>query len=375
MSKLRLGLVFGGRSLEHEISILSARSILAALNPDRYEILLLAVDREGQWRLLSGTGIPEEAPLNGPGVILPGHASRTHHKELISLGMLESETGSPALSAEALALDVIFPIVHGAGGEDGALQGLLELSEIAYVGSGILSSAVQMDKDVAKKLLSLAGLPVLPWLSFQHHELEGQALEVACDRIQEELGYPLFVKPANSGSSVGINRALDRTQLMDALREALQFDDKLIIEKGIEAREIEVAVLGNEEPEASVPGEIVPGHEFYDYEAKYEDDSTQLLVPAPLTENEAGQIREMAVTAFRAVEAEGMARVDFLMERSTGALYINELNSLPGFTSGSMYPRLWKATGLPYPELLDRLVDLAVERRERKARLKKHYGE
>ena len=162
---------------------------------------------------------------------------------------------------------------------------------------------------------------------------------------------------------------------MDALREALQFDDKLIIEKGIEAREIEVAVLGNEEPEASVPGEIVPGHEFYDYEAKYEDDSTQLLVPAPLTENEAGQIREMAVTAFRAVEAEGMARVDFLMERSTGALYINELNSLPGFTSGSMYPRLWKATGLPYPELLDRLVDLAVERRERKARLKKHYGE
>ncbi|MEE3328693.1 MAG: D-alanine--D-alanine ligase family protein [Myxococcota bacterium] len=375
MSKLRLGLVFGGRSLEHEISILSARSILGALDPERYEILLLAVDREGQWQALSGNEIPDTPRLSGHAVFLTGHASRAHHGELIPLAALETDSEPEGLPSEALALDVIFPIVHGAGGEDGSLQGLLELSEVAYVGSGILSSALQMDKDIAKKLLSLANLPVLPWLDFRRHELTGPGLEKVCDKILKELGYPLFIKPANSGSSVGINRALDRQQLIAALNEAVQFDDKVIVEQGIEAREIEVAVLGNEDPQASIPGEIVPSHDFYDYEAKYLDDSTRLLVPAPLAEDEARRLQEMAILAFRALEAEGMARVDFLMERNTGALYINELNSLPGFTDGSMYPRLWEETGLPYTDLLDRLVDLALERRDRKAGLKKQYGD
>ena len=375
MSKLRLGLVFGGRSLEHEISILSARSILGALNRDRYEILLLAVDREGRWQVLDESEIPESPPFSGQPVLLPAHGGQTGRGELIP--MMDSHTGSTSVGipGEALALDVIFPIVHGAGGEDGALQGLLELSEIAYVGSGVLSSAIQMDKDVAKKLLSLAGLPVLPWLSFRRHELVGPGLEAACKKVQSELEYPLFIKPANSGSSVGINRALDQEALMEALREAMEFDDKLIVEKGIEAREIEIAVLGNEEPQASVPGEIVPGHDFYDYEAKYLDDSTQLLVPAPVDKKEVKTLQEMAIRAFQALEAEGMARVDFLMDKNTSALYINELNSLPGFTDGSMYPQLWKATGLPYADLLDRLVELALARRDRKARLKKHYGQ
>ena len=375
MSRLRLGLVFGGRSLEHEISILSARSILGALNRDRYEILLLAVDREGRWQVLNESEIPEGPPFSGQPVILPPHSGQNQQGELIPRMASHSGSDSTQRPTEALALDVIFPIVHGAGGEDGALQGLLELSEIAYVGSGVLSSAMQMDKDIAKKLLALAGLPVLPWLEFRRHELIGPGLDAACQKIQRELEYPLFIKPANSGSSVGINRALDQATLMEALHEAMEFDDKLIVEQGIEAREIEIAVLGNEEPQASVPGEIVPGHDFYDYEAKYLDDSTRLLVPAPVDDEAVRTLQEMSIRAFRALEAEGLARVDFLMDKNTGALYINELNSLPGFTDGSMYPQLWKATGLTYPDLLDRLVDLALERRDRKARLKKHYGQ
>ena len=373
MKKLRLGLLFGGRSLEHEISILSARSILNALNRDRYQIVLIAVDRSGHWQQLSADEIPDEDSVSGHPVVLPPHVSGSHQAELLSLAALQPESSSSPTSAQDLSLDIIFPIVHGAGGEDGSLQGLLELSEVAYVGSGVLGSALQMDKDIAKKLLAAAGLPVLPWVDLRRHELMEAGLEASCARIEEALDYPLFVKPANSGSSVGINRALNREELIDALNEAMQFDDKLLVEKGIEAREIEVAVLGNEEPQASVPGEIIPGHAFYDYEAKYLDGSTRLVVPASLSEDEVHTLQEKAVQAFRVLEAGGMARVDFLMDKKTGQIYINELNSLPGFTDGSMYPRLWAATGLPYAQLLDRLVDLALERRECKDRLKKHY--
>ncbi len=375
MSRLRLGLVFGGRSLEHEISILSARSILGALNRDRYEILLLAVDREGRWQVLSESEIPEGQPFSGQPVILPAHSGGSQQAALIPWMNSHADPTPTHEPTQPLALDVIFPIVHGAGGEDGALQGLLELSEVAYVGSGVLSSAIQMDKDIAKKLLAQAGLPVLPWLEFRRHELIGPGIDAACQKIQQELEYPLFIKPANSGSSVGINRALDRETLVEALHEAMEFDEKLIVEQGIEAREIEIAVLGNEEPQASVPGEIVPDHDFYDYEAKYLDDSTRLLVPAPMSDDEVQTLQAMSIRAFRALEAEGMARVDFLMDKKTGAFYVNELNSLPGFTDGSMYPQLWKATGLSYADLLDRLVDLALERRDRKARLKKHYAQ
>jgi len=267
-----------------------------------------------------------------------------------------------------VALDVLFPIVHGHGGEDGTLQGLLELAGLPYVGSGVLGSAVQMDKEVSKRLLVQAGIPVTPWRVVHEQELARDAKGVAV-RIADELGLPLFVKPANSGSSVGIAKIKDVKALPRALAEATRYDTKLIVETGLDAREIEVAVLGNEEPEASVPGEIRPRRDWYDYEAKYVDESTELLVPAPISEEEAERVRDLALRAYRVLEGAGMGRVDFLMSRRTGDFYLNEINSLPGFTEVSMYPRLWEASGLPYPQLLDRLIELAIERHDRRARL------
>jgi len=258
--------------------------------------------------------------------------------------------------------------VHGHGGEDGTLQGLLELAGLPYVGSGVLGSAIQMDKEVSKRLLVQAGIPVTPWRVVHEQELARDAKGVAV-RIADELGLPLFVKPANSGSSVGIAKIKDVKALPRALAEATRYDTKLIVETGLDAREIEVAVLGNEEPEASVPGEIRPRREWYDYEAKYVDESTELLVPAPLSDEESERVRDLALRAFRALEGSGLGRVDFLMERATGAFYLNEINSLPGFTEVSMYPRLWEATGLPYPQLLDRLIELALARHARRSKL------
>ena len=373
MSKLRLGLLFGGRSVEHEVSIQSARSILDALNRDRYEVHLIAVDHEGRWQELPGPEIPNHVARVGREVILPPHAGHSSARKLLPAGPGDRPVTSPGGTKDDLVLDVVFPIVHGAGGEDGALQGLLELAEIAYVGSGVLGSALQMDKDVAKKLLKGAGLPVLPWVDLCRHDLEGSGLAESVSKIEDEFGYPVFIKPANSGSSVGINRAAQREELMSALQEALRFDDKLIVERGIDAREIEVAVLGNESPEASVAGEIVSDHGFYDYSAKYQDDSTQLVIPAPLSDEQTSSIRDLAIRAFRLLEAEGLARVDFLIDRQDDQPYINELNSLPGFTHGSMYPRLWEASGLAYPDLLDRLVELAMQRRERRSHLERTY--
>ncbi|MDG2333094.1 MAG: D-alanine--D-alanine ligase [Myxococcota bacterium] len=360
--KLRIGLLYGGRSVEHEVSISSARSIFQALDRDRYDISLVEIDYSGHWYLREPDAFSAKESEKGMEVSLapvPGLAALV-------------PTADP--SQPAIALDVIFPIIHGRNGEDGTLQGLLELKEIPYVGSGVLSSAAQMDKDIAKKLLAQAALPVVPWLTFRRHELEGDRRQAAESEVGMQLGYPVFVKPANSGSSVGISKVKDRESLAAALDEALRHDDKLIVERGLDAREIEVAVLGDEVPEASVPGEIKPSHEFYDYEAKYLDNSTDLLIPAPLSDERSARLREMATEAFRALDAAGMARVDFLIDRASDEIYINELNSLPGFTDVSMYAQLWQATGLPMNELLDRLVDLALKRNQRRRGFQRRFS-
>jgi D-alanine-D-alanine ligase len=356
MSKLRVGLLFGGRSVEHEVSIASATSIHKALDPARYTVSLIAVDQQGRWHL-GRPELPPEATLEGSVVSLP--AAPGHHT------LVSSESG--ALEA-AGQIDVIFPIVHGRGGEDGSLQGLLELAGIPYVGSGVLGSALQMDKETSKRLLQAAGLPVLPWALVRSRELESDP-EGAAERALREIGLPLFVKPANQGSSVGIGKVEERAQLLPALRDAARYDAKLLCERAVDAREIEVALLGIDPIEASVPGEIRTRREFYDYEAKYVDEETQLLVPAPLEPAQTERVRQLAVRSMQVLEGTGLGRADFLLERGTGEFFINEVNSLPGFTEVSMFPRLWEASGLPYPALLDRLIELALERHRESANL------
>ena len=368
MDKLRVGLLFGGRSVEHEVSITSATSILEALDSKRYEITLLGVGPDGRWH----SGPPDVEPaalLAGATDALAASASNEVLLPATPGGTTLVSTGEGTADL-GMDLDVIFPIIHGRGGEDGALQGLLEMADVAYVGSGVLGSALQMDKDTAKRLLHAVGLPVVPWCTFRGNDLLPERIEDTARRGCEELGLPIYVKPANSGSSVGIACANNHDELVAAIRDARRYDTKVLLEQSVDAREIEVAVLGNDSPQASLPGEIRPKSTFYDYEAKYLDDSTELIIPAKITQQQSFEVRELAVRAFRALDAAGLARVDFLLRRDDGALFINELNSLPGFTSVSMYPRLWEATGLSYTELLDRLIELALERHEQTRALK-----
>jgi D-alanine-D-alanine ligase len=381
MGKLRVGLLFGGRSVEHDVSIVSATSILNALDRSRYDVSLIGVDPSGRWHLAersAKTAAELATVLNETGVFLPAVPGETR----LRASGDESASGSGAASgASGVArsalgavarLDVVFPIIHGRGGEDGALQGLLELAEVPYVGSGVLSSALQMDKDFAKRLLAAAGLPVTPWVGFDAATLARLGPRGAAERAEAELGLPAFAKPANSGSSVGISKAGTVAELAAAIALAQRYDRKVLVETAVDAREIEVAVLGNDEPEASICGEIRSHRDFYDYEAKYHDDSTELIIPADIEPAESDQLRAMAIAAFRALGGEGMARVDFLFDRKTRRAYVNELNSLPGFTSVSMYPKLWEASGLPYPRLLDRLIELALERHDRRSKLETH---
>ncbi len=360
MSQLRVGLLFGGRSVEHEVSLASATSIHKALDPTRYEVTLIAVDREGHWHL-GRPELPPEATARGEVVYLPAVPGADTLVPVEENGL-----------ATATALDVIFPIIHGRGGEDGSLQGLLEMAGVPYVGSGVLGSALQMDKEVSKRLLQAAGLPVLPWTLVRASELERDP-EGAAERALGEIGLPVFVKPANQGSSVGIARVERREELLPKLREAARYDTKVLCETAIEAREIEVALLGTDPIEASVPGEIRTHRDFYDYVAKYVDEGTELLIPAPLDPEQTREARRLAVAAMEALEGEGIGRADFLFEEASGRFYLNELNSLPGFTEGSMYPRLWEASGLSYPDLLDRLIELAMERHEQREALETVY--
>ena len=366
MEKLRVGLLFGGRSVEHDVSIVSATSILGAFDRDRYDVSLIGVDADGGWHLIDADALdalPEASlgdALAQPDVFLPATAGASELRAAADAGPAPGPAGR---------LDVVFPIIHGRGGEDGALQGLLESADLPYVGSGVLSSAAQMDKDVAKRLLAHAGIPVTPWITFSPAELEDRGLPAAAERVETELGLPVYVKPANSGSSIGISRADDTASLVAAIDLARRYDRKVVVESSIDAREVEVAVLGNDHPEASVVGEIRSAQAFYDYDSKYRDDATELVIPADLEPDLSESIRETAVLAYQALDAEGMARVDFLVDRETHRIYVNELNSLPGFTNVSMYPKLWEATGLPYSRLLDRLIELALERHDRRSKL------
>ncbi|MGH0031862.1 MAG: D-alanine--D-alanine ligase family protein [Myxococcota bacterium] len=363
MSKLRVGLLFGGRSVEHEVSISSANSIFRALDPSRYEVHLVAIDQQGRWHLAPPALPPQQSLAAGREVRLPAVPGPA------TLLPVEGASGDAGPVAE---LDVIFPIVHGRGGEDGSLQGLLDLADVAYVGSGVLGSALQMDKEVSKRLLAAAGLPVLPWQAVKAPELS-RAPDAVVERVLAALELPVFVKPANLGSSVGIHRVTTREELLPALRDAARYDPKILVEQGIDARDVEVALLGDDPVEASVPGEIRTSRDWYDYEAKYVDEDTELLIPAPVPEAVAEGLRDAAIRAFEALEGSGIGRVDFLLDRASDAFYVNEVNSLPGFTEVSMYPKLWEASGLPYPALLDRLIELGLARHRLRSRLETQY--
>jgi D-alanine-D-alanine ligase len=353
MSKLRVGVIYGGRSGEHEVSIVSASSIFKHLDRDKYEAVPIRIEKSGQWILGA------EAPRAISAAATAAAASSS------ALQAVE-----PSAVVTTTGIDVVFPVLHGPYGEDGTVQGLLELANVPYVGAGVLGSAVGMDKAVMKTLFAAHGLPIVPHVVFLRHEWARHAGAIGA-RVAGELGFPVFVKPANLGSSVGISKARTDEELRAAIDLALQFDRKVVVEAAVpNAREIECAVLGNDDPEASVPGEVVSSREFYDYEAKYIDEGCQFLIPAPLDPGQSAGIQRLALDAFRAVECAGMARVDFLMGRESGETYLNEVNTIPGFTAISMYPRMWEASGLPYPALLDRLIALALERHAEKQRLK-----
>jgi D-alanine-D-alanine ligase len=362
--RARVGVIFGGRSGEHDVSLRSAQTVMSALTAAGHEVIPIGVTREGAW-LTDGNpmqALQEASPLFALIDGQPGEGRVISAVEELSIKATAS-TAPAVIPANGWAgdLDVIFPVLHGPMGEDGTVQGLLELAGLPYVGAGVMSSAVAMDKAICKQLLAQAGIAQVPWLTVLRKEWERFPDAIRAD-IERELGYPCFVKPSNLGSSVGISKVHDESELPEAMREAGLYDRKIVVEKGVDARELEVSVLGNDEPVASVIGEILPGHEFYDYEAKYVDDTSDLIIPADIPDEAANEIRAMAVRAFRVLDCAGMARVDFFLERATGRVLLNEINTIPGFTAISMYPKLWEASGLPLPELVARLVALSIER-------------
>jgi len=384
MKKLRVGILFGGRSGEHEISLLSAASVFKAIDKNKCEVVPIGITKEGRWvtsgdaeRLLSGQPLHEERHMragdpeataqaavlqNGEAIVVPPEP----HTPGSSLRPFQTDAMTRRASDRAINVDIIFPVLHGTFGEDGTVQGLLELADLAYVGAGVLGSAAGMDKDIMKSLFRAAGLPIVKHVAVLRSDWEEKPKKVQ-KLVENMLKYPVFVKPANLGSSVGISKARDRKELSPALDEAARYDRKIVIEEGVggkknKAREIECAVLGNDNPKASVAGEIVPSAEFYDYAAKYVDEGSQLIIPAKLSKAESKKVQELAVAAFRAVDCSGLARVDFLMDPKSRKIYLNEINTMPGFTSISMYPKLWAASGVTYPELIEQLIQLGLER-------------
>jgi len=394
IKKIRVGILFGGRSGEHEVSLLSAASVLNAIDKTKYEVVPVGITKDGRWltaehaeRLLRGdsdegartpqttlrAGDPEATLgaavlATGESVVVPPEPARRG----VGLSPFQTDANLRRASDRAINVDVIFPVLHGTFGEDGTIQGLLELADLAYVGAGVLGSSAGMDKDVMKSLFRAAGLPIVKHVTVLRSRFEREPKKVQ-KLVESKLKYPVFVKPANLGSSVGISKAHDRKELGPAIAEAAKFDRKIVIEEGVggkknKAREIECAVLGNDDPKASIAGEIIPCKEFYDYDAKYLVEGSEPVIPAKLSKSEMKTVQRLAIAAFQAVDCTGLARVDFLMDPKSRKMFVNEINTMPGFTAISMYPKLWDATGVPYPELIDRLIQLGIERHEDKKR-------
>src|ERR1700692_3708108 len=394
IKKIRVGILFGGRSGEHEVSLLSAASVLNAIDKNKYEVVPIGITKDGRWltaehaeRLLKGdagegaraaqstlrAGDPDATLgaavlATGESVVVPPEPARRG----AGLTPFQSDANLRRASDRAINVEVIFPVLHGTFGEDGTIQGLLELADIAYVGAGVLGSSAGMDKDIMKSLFRAAGLPIVKHVTVLRSQFEGEPRKTQ-KLVESKLKYPVFVKPANLGSSVGISKAHDREELGPAIAEAAKFDRKIVIEEGVggkknKAREIECAVLGNDDPKASIAGEIVPFKEFYDYDAKYLVQGSEPVIPAKLTKSEMKTVQELAIAAFQAVDCTGLARVDFLMDPKSRRIYVNEINTMPGFTSISMYPKLWAASGVSYPDLIDRLIQLGIARHEDKKR-------
>jgi D-alanine-D-alanine ligase len=367
--KMKIAVLFGGRSGEHEVSLSSARSVLGVLDPQKYEIFQVGITHAGDW--LTG---PEaclslakgETSQLTPCTILPDPSKAGLYRIPVTDGV------NPAGFEKLTDLDVVFPVLHGTYGEDGTLQGLLEMADLAYVGAGVTGSSVGMDKGVFKDVMRANGIPTVESIIVLRNEIE-KDIEAVMRKAETVSAYPLFIKPANLGSSVGISKCNHRADLGEGLLEAAAYDRRVLVERGVEAREIEVSVLGNDDLQASVPGEVLPSREFYSYESKYVDGTSGLLIPAPLPDETANQIRQMAVSAYKAIDCAGMARVDFFLEKNTNEIYLNELNTIPGFTSISMYPKLWDASGLSYTGLVDRLIELALERKIDRSRTERRF--
>jgi D-alanine-D-alanine ligase len=379
VKKLRVGVIYGGRSGEHEVSLASAAAVFKNLDPARYEAIPIRIEKDGRWSLpqraptlLSAADVIEAAKTEDaaghPAADAPREAHLVAHPGAETLMTIERHDENPIVSG--LALDVVFPVLHGPYGEDGTVQGLLELANVPYVGAGVLASAVGMDKAAMKLVFAAKGLPICDYEVVMKREWQRDERSVL-QRVVNRLGFPVFVKPANLGSSVGISKAKHVAELRTAISLAAQFDRKVVVEAAVpQAREIEVAVLGNDTPEASVPGEIIPSKEFYDYESKYLDGASRDVIPAELPPGVTETIRVLAVAAFLAVDCAGMARVDFLLDGGSGSLFVNEVNTIPGFTTISMYSKMWAASGLAYPALIDRLIALAIERHSEKQQLR-----
>jgi D-alanine-D-alanine ligase len=365
--RIRLGVIFGGRSGEHEVSLMSARSVLDALDPEKYLITQIGITKEGRW--LVGDNVLESLRIGRtqhltPVVVMPD----PNRQGLYAI----RETKDGELLELLIEIDVYFPVLHGSFGEDGTLQGLFEMAEVAYVGAGVLGSSVGMDKGVFKDIMRANDIPVVESEIVLRREIK-KISENLLERVERVSPYPIFTKPANMGSSVGVTKCRNRVDLYEGLMEAARYDRRVLVERGVNAREIEISVLGNDDPRASIPGEIIPAADFYSYEAKYHDSNSRLVIPAKLPSETVEQMRTIAVRAYKAIDCAGMARVDFLLEKDSGLFYINELNTIPGFTQISMYPKLWDASGLPYSDLVDKLVNFALVRRSDRNQTEWHF--